>query len=173
MKLKNAILIPVAISVFSVGTPANAATTILFDFVGGDRSFNFSLEQGQTPDASQLFAGASQITYRNVSGSFNGTAGSSNTATSISFGNSFFSKLGLNATNFGFGSFGGPVLFDGSRTNPIFNLGTYNLTQAVTTPGTGGGIPEPATWAFMIFGFGAIGGAMRRQRRAKVKVSYA
>lgn len=37
----------------------------------------------------------------------------------------------------------------------------------------GGAVPEPATWAFMIFGFGAIGGAMRRQRKAKVNVSYA
>ncbi|GAA0466145.1 hypothetical protein GCM10009096_03510 [Parasphingorhabdus litoris] len=36
-----------------------------------------------------------------------------------------------------------------------------------------GAVPEPATWAFMIFGFGAIGGAMRRQRKANVKVSYA
>jgi len=36
-----------------------------------------------------------------------------------------------------------------------------------------GSVPEPATWAFMIFGFGAIGGAMRRQRKANVKVSYA
>lgn len=34
-------------------------------------------------------------------------------------------------------------------------------------------VPEPATWAFMIFGFGAVGGAMRRQRKANVKVSYA
>ncbi|MEL6874164.1 MAG: PEPxxWA-CTERM sorting domain-containing protein [Pseudomonadota bacterium] len=36
-----------------------------------------------------------------------------------------------------------------------------------------GAVPEPATWAFMILGFGAIGGAMRRQRKANVKVSYA
>ncbi|MEP3225203.1 MAG: PEPxxWA-CTERM sorting domain-containing protein [Parasphingorhabdus sp.] len=34
-------------------------------------------------------------------------------------------------------------------------------------------VPEPATWAFMIFGFGTIGGAMRRQRKVNVKVSYA
>lgn len=34
-------------------------------------------------------------------------------------------------------------------------------------------VPEPATWAFMIVGFGAIGGAMRRKRKANVKVSYA
>lgn len=34
-------------------------------------------------------------------------------------------------------------------------------------------VPEPATWAFMILGFGAIGGAMRRNRKANVKVNYA
>lgn len=36
-------------------------------------------------------------------------------------------------------------------------------------------VPEPATWAFMIFGFGAVGGALRssRQRKATVNVSYA
>ncbi len=41
-----------------------------------------------------------------------------------------------------------------------------------------GGIPEPTTWAMLIFGFGAIGGALRsknrrRQKKAKVSVSYA
>lgn len=46
-----------------------------------------------------------------------------------------------------------------------------NITFGSATPG--GAVPEPATWAFMIFGFGAIGGAMRRQRKANVKVSYA
>ena len=38
-----------------------------------------------------------------------------------------------------------------------------------STSGVGVGqlqaVPEPATWAFMIFGFGAIGGALRRQRQ--------
>ncbi len=41
-----------------------------------------------------------------------------------------------------------------------------------------GAIPEPTTWAMMIFGFGAIGGALRnrngrRKRKANVKVSFA
>ena len=35
-----------------------------------------------------------------------------------------------------------------------------------------GAVPEPATWAMMIGGFGAIGGAMRYRRR-KVSVSFA
>jgi hypothetical protein len=30
----------------------------------------------------------------------------------------------------------------------------------------GGAVPEPATWAMMIAGFGLIGVAARRQRRA-------
>lgn len=34
--------------------------------------------------------------------------------------------------------------------------GTFTITRA---------IPEPATWAMMLFGFGAVGFAMRRNRR--------
>ena len=48
-----------------------------------------------------------------------------------------------------------------------------NFPNAITFGQLGAPVPEPATWAFMIFGFGAIGGAMRRQRKANVKVSYA
>ena len=39
-------------------------------------------------------------------------------------------------------------------------------TQSIVNPGA---VPEPATWAFMIAGFGAIGGAMRRQRKVRQK----
>ncbi len=45
---------------------------------------------------------------------------------------------------------------------------------AVTPPPVvDGAVPEPATWATMILGFGAIGGAMRRRKRPAVGVSYA
>ncbi len=37
---------------------------------------------------------------------------------------------------------------------------------------TAGAVPEPATWAMMIGGFGMVGGAMRR-RRVNTKVSFA
>ncbi len=44
-----------------------------------------------------------------------------------------------------------------------------NLTLFST--GAPGGVPEPATWALMILGFGGIGSALRRGK-AKVRVGY-
>lgn len=48
-----------------------------------------------------------------------------------------------------------------------------NRTGLVSLASTGGAVPEPATWAFMIFGFGAVGGAMRRKSKVTTKISYA
>ena len=44
----------------------------------------------------------------------------------------------------------------------------FTLTEVVT-----GAVPEPASWAMMIGGFGLAGGALRRQRRQQVTVRYA
>lgn len=40
--------------------------------------------------------------------------------------------------------------------------------------GAAGAVPEPATWAMMILGMGAVGGSMRRRTRAqgRLRVSY-
>jgi hypothetical protein len=43
--------------------------------------------------------------------------------------------------------------------------GTLNFSPAA--------VPEPATWAMMILGMGAVGFAMRRRRAVKTTVSYA
>jgi hypothetical protein len=52
-------------------------------------------------------------------------------------------------------------------------LGIRNLLIAETVGGPGV-VPEPATWAMMIGGFGMVGGAMRSARRKqKVSVTYA
>lgn len=58
---------------------------------------------------------------------------------------------------------------DGTSNGETSN---FVLAQIRLSEGMGA-VPEPATWAFMIFGFGAIGGALRRNRKANVKVSYA
>ena len=39
------------------------------------------------------------------------------------------------------------------------------------TTGTPPGVPEPATWAMMLFGFGAAGTALRRSRRRTTEIA--
>jgi len=46
----------------------------------------------------------------------------------------------------------------------------FNVRNGQVTPPPPGGVPEPATWAMMIAGFGAVGVMMRR--RASVRVSF-
>lgn len=43
------------------------------------------------------------------------------------------------------------------------------FTYAIPTPT--GGVPEPSTWAMLILGMGAVGGAMRRRTRAKLALA--
>ena len=48
-------------------------------------------------------------------------------------------------------------------------MGSASGVFLTAVPGTGvGGVPEPATWAMLIFGFGAVGVAARRQRALRV-----
>lgn len=47
-----------------------------------------------------------------------------------------------------------------SSTSNAFEFDNVNVTA--------GAVPEPASWALMLGGFGAIGGAMRSRRRAAV-----
>lgn len=68
----------------------------------------------------------------------------------------------------------GPNLSDGFQNTGSFNGRTTNWAfdvlnvQAATQIGA---VPEPATWAMMLAGFGAVGLGMRR-RKPSVKVSY-
>ena len=49
---------------------------------------------------------------------------------------------------------------------------TFQDFRLTSNNQTTGGVPEPATWAMMIVGFGAIGTTLRR-RKVTAKVSYA
>ncbi|MDG6079375.1 PEP-CTERM sorting domain-containing protein [Erythrobacter litoralis] len=182
MKIRHITVGLAALAAASLPGAASAAT-LLFDFEGGDRSFSFTLDDTQAPDRTDTFLGT-RIFYNNVSGSFVGVNGSSDLASTISFGTGPFAPISFTAQGFGFSNFGGPDLFNGSATNPMFNLGTFNLSQVNTGPGTGGGVltisqapmggavPEPAAWALMILGFGLTGLAMRNRNR-EVSVRFA
>jgi PEP-CTERM motif len=69
-----------------------------------------------------------------------------------------------------------------SRPNSVFfavNGNTLRYDTVAGTPGDSfrvltGGVPEPATWAFMILGFGLVGGALRQAKsRQSVNVRFA
>ena len=40
-------------------------------------------------------------------------------------------------------------------------------------PSAGGSVPEPASWAMMLFGFGSLGRALRRRSQASARIRFA
>jgi hypothetical protein len=51
----------------------------------------------------------------------------------------------------------------------FFNMGVDNVSVLATT----GAVPEPATWAMMLMGFGAVGFAMRRRKQTELTLRRA
>ncbi len=55
--------------------------------------------------------------------------------------------------------------------NTDFGRFTLTIDGPGNIIGAGGGVPEPATWAMLIFGFAGIGAALRRRRSGSVAVT--
>jgi hypothetical protein len=73
-------------------------------------------------------------------------------------GRTYWETTDVNGTAKGQESFGSPSgIFSGNGQEHGFALSTA------------GAVPEPATWAMMIGGFGMVGGAMRRRKSATVR----
>ena len=89
--------------------------------------------------------------------------------------------IAFNVTNAVFGS---GITYTGNLTNGILGVFSFpNITQDGLDVGVFGpnfkysvavaAVPEPATWAMMLFGFAAIGFAVRHRRSVTAQVSYA
>lgn len=92
----------------------------------------------------------------------------------IDTGISHFEAFGLNGTAVGLlnGAAGGSFLFGGAASGDLSVeselFGYVNGPAAyLTLTLADSAVPEPATWAMLIVGFGAIGGAIRMRPRAK------
>ena len=111
------------------------------------------------------------------------------------FGSASFQFIDLSGSGVA-GDFGLNLLCNGICTNIGFNLAGLNFSSSTFDPnaapsqltsfnlGTGtssfnfvfrnvAGVPEPGTWATMLLGFGIIGFALRRSKRAHVSIARA
>lgn len=122
----------------------------------------------------QLDSGAtSLITKYDISGS------NANSGGTIDFGTALGGKtvIGLHFGGGGTGYNGTafwlldiPTGTDSITWSSTTQKGLSNAGLYLTDPGSG--VPEPATWAMMMLGVGAVGGAMRAARRQRVAVTY-
>lgn len=179
MKLKLAAAL-FAATLFSAA-PAHAAL-LLYQIEGtvpNKFTANFVVDTSRTPSItipnnSVRFNGVTinytlpgQTTPRVDSGQFDGVTFS----TTLNQGGLFLGFLDA-ATNFNNRiQLFGPQLFSGTTASPQFLTGTFLLSDippngAALQPNyrvtVTNAVPEPATWAMMIAGFGLVGGAMRR-----------
>lgn len=61
----------------------------------------------------------------------------------------------------------GPAVFTGPSSAPTFKLGSFAMTDINLDPAplTIAAVPEPASWAMLVAGFGLAGAVQRRRRR--------
>jgi hypothetical protein len=173
-----------------LSTPTHVETTILVEhgpgstsdsFFFGVKPFNFlGAGSGTSNTASLLrFNGPIEV-YSYVS---NGVIDAALDAAFISA--NYAAEL---ATIRGFADSNVATLLVSGNGNPVQQLFsgvplTPGLLYEIRVPTTGSGsyvgtltadaVPEPATWAMMLVGFGLIGFAMRRQGKSQPKVRFA
>lgn len=198
--IKNTILAAgLAVAALSAGSmSANAATVVVTN--GGTTPNNLPLVLTSTGPGTYTGGSSDTITSagnvtRNFSLNYNFTApedgmGSiSFTTTSVAPGSSllaitsaFFNGTPITiqtdtAAN-GAKTYKGEFAYDGALSGDPFTLtlnGTVRRggTLSTSLSFAGAGVPEPATWALMILGFGAVGGAMRRRQATKAIIRFA
>lgn len=168
----------------SISAPAYAVADITCDSATNASSCTFG--NPTAADGSNPFTDLYTFTIAYAK-SLNGTVGSmiSGPGSDVNFGTNGVRIFGpgLAASgliwNPGVGS-GNPELREIS--NLLLGAGTYTVSVRGSSQPNGayagtlslGAVPEPATWAFMILGFGLVGGALRRRKAVmNTSVAYA
>ncbi len=158
-------------SALIASTPASAGTFI-FDYAGTSTT--------NGPFTASLLITESGGIATAISGTRNGIAV---TGLSTYAGATQAFSSAFPFTNFGglsYSTLGGPnfnVYFNGTslfELNSTLSPGGFPDNDGPITSSAVAAVPEPATWALLLLGFFAVGGAMRAQRRKpNVSVSFA
>lgn len=144
---------------------------------GSDLGFEITNGRAFVPGMPGYSAGTSTTPLAGLSYAISGD----NTGIEFSIANSLFTTPIAGLTYYGgqeFPSVGDSIVLRLSQSfgYSVGGGATYgpNRLGAVALGGAAApAVPEPASWALMIAGFGLAGGALRRQRQAKVRVAYA
>ena len=168
--MRNILTFTAASAIALLASSSAYASTVLFNITGPD-AISFTAEQSPTPD----FFTSNFFTVNGIPVTINGNTSSKavafDTHGGISFGT--FTSAGLITD------------YSGGTQTPTFLTGSYPLEGIlISALGTSQGIynltisqvaavPEPASWAMLIFGFGAAGVAIRRTRATTLRVHYA
>ncbi|QYE36882.1 PEPxxWA-CTERM sorting domain-containing protein [Polymorphobacter sp. PAMC 29334] len=153
-----------ALVVGSALTSAVPALAVMGVHVESGEPGFISFDIAELPNPASFISG-SYLTLNNVKGVFNGIAGKR----TIDFFN--------NSLGGGFQVVGGPgitsqQIFIRDESAPLVLTGDYSAQDRATGAGAGliiyengeiAAVPEPATWALMIGGFGLVGMTVRRR----------
>ena len=154
-------------------TAANVATALYGKNGGGDE-VGLGLANDPSGD-NEIYYGMGYVQL-DVSALF-GLVSSITFSTNSTTDGEQWSIFGSNVS----GSYSGSALLTGTNesTATLPSFGTYKYYDFVSTSQSGGKnflitgltmtpVPEPATWATMLLGFGMIGGSLRYRRRKPV-----
>lgn len=150
-----------------IGDPASARGALFF-LSGSQTYLNYAagFTTGFSFNYAAINSGGSVGVYDGLNGTGNllGTINLTTTPSTCSgYSAAFcpFVPIGVSfagtARSIGFGGVANQIIFD-------------DVTFGSSTPGS---VPEPASWALMIGGFGAVGYAMRRRQKVAMRFSHA
>ena len=195
----RSLAVAVALASAAIAAPSAQAATYIGNRAVGDGSVNFSITTDGTVG---VLGSANILSYiielTNLDGTF--TLTESNSARSIAGGSL---SATANDLLFDFGGatgtyalFQAPTIGSGDTFYCLQVSGCFDPTgtpgeaveatndfsfpyvarqgvQVIGSVATPGAVPEPATWAMMLLGFGAVGAALRQAKRQKLSVRYA